>query len=142
MVVRPITLSDSREVASLSNQLGYPSSASVIEKRLGKMTLGAEFGAFVAEATDGAIAGWIHVFGVQFLQEDAFAEISGLVVSANSQGQGVGKALLEAAEKWARENGYTGIYVRSNTKRSQAPPFYERRGYNTVKTQYVFHKGF
>ena len=48
MVVRPMTLSDSREVASLSNQLGYPSSASVIEKRLGKMTQGADFGAFVA----------------------------------------------------------------------------------------------
>ncbi len=142
MVVRPMTLSDSREVASLSNQLGYPSSASDIEKRLGTMTQRAHLGAIVAEVTDGGIAGWIHVFGVWLLQEDAFAEISGLVVDANSRGQGVGKALLEAAEKWARDNGYTGIYVRANTKRSQAPPFYERMGYNTVKTQYVFHKGF
>ena len=42
MVVRPMTLSDSREVASLSNQLGYPSSVSDIEKRLGTMTQGAD----------------------------------------------------------------------------------------------------
>jgi len=140
MVVRPMTLSDSREVASLSNQLGYPSTASDIAKRLGIMTQGAHFGAFVAEATDGGIAGWIQVFSVRFLQEDAFAEISRLVVDANSRGQGVGKALLEAAEKWARENGYTGIYVRSNTKRAEAPPFYEGMGYNRVKTQYVFQK--
>jgi len=142
MVVRPMTARDSGDVASLSDQLGYPSSASDIEIRLGTMTQGAHFGAFVAEATNGGIAGWIHVFAVQFLQEDAFAEISGLVVDANSRGQGVGIALLAAAEKWARENGYTGIYVRANTKRSQAPPFYESMGYNTVKTQQVFHKGF
>ncbi len=141
MVVRPMTARDSRDVASLSDQLGYPSSASDIEKRLGTMTQGSHFGAFVAEATDGGIAGWIHVFGVRLLQIDAFAEISGLVVDTHSRGQGVGKALLEAAEKWARENGHTGIYVRSNTKRSQAPPFYEGMGYNTVKTQHVFHKG-
>ncbi len=141
MVVRPMTIGDSREVASLSNQLGYPSSESDIEKRLGRMTEGAQFGAFVAEATEGVISGWIHVFGVRLLQEDAFAEISGLVVAANSQGQGVGKALLEVAEKWARENGYTGIYVRANTKRAEAPPFYKAMGYNTVKTQNVFHKG-
>jgi len=142
MVVRPMTARDSRDVASLSDQLGYPSSASDIERRLGTMTQGTDYGAFVAEATDGGIAGWIHVFGIRFLKEDAFAEISGLVVDANSRGQGVGIALLAAAEKWARENGYTGIYVRANTKRSQVLPFYEGMGYNTVKTQHVFHKGF
>ncbi len=141
MVVRPMIARDSRDVACLSDQLGYPSSASDIDKRIGTMNQGTHFGAFVAVATDGGIAGWIHVFGVRFLQEDGFAEISGLVVDANSRGQGVGKALLAAAEKWARENGYTGIYVRANTKRSQAPPFYEEMGYNILKTQYVFHKG-
>lgn len=99
-----------------------------------------QFGAFVAEMTNGEIAGWIHVIGMRFLQEDAFAEVSGLVVNANSRQRGVGKLLVEAAEEWARENGYTGIYVRSNTKRPEAPPFYQRIGYNRVKTQYVFHK--
>ena len=77
MVVRPMTARDSRDVACLSDQLGYPSSASDIEKRLGAMNQGTHFGAFVAVATDGGIACWIHVFGVRFLQEDGFAEISG-----------------------------------------------------------------
>ncbi len=141
MVVRPMTLSDSREVASLSNQLGYPSSASDIEKRLGTMTQGADFGAFVAEATDRRVVGWIHVYVVQLVEADAYAEIGGLVVDANSRGQGVGKALLAACEKWAIERGYSTMSVHSNMKRSEAPPFYEGMGYNTVKTQYVFHKG-
>ena len=85
MVVRPMTARDSREVASLSNQLGYPSSASDIEKRLGTMTQGADFGAFVAEATDGRVVGWIHVYIVRLVEADAYAEIGGLVVDANSR---------------------------------------------------------
>ena len=141
MVVRPMTLSDSREVASLSNQLGYPSSASDIEKRLGTMTQGADFGAFVAEATDRRVVGWIQVYVVRLVEADAYAEIGGLVVDAHSRGQGVGKALLAACEKWAIERGYSTMSVHSNMKRSEAPPFYEGMGYNIVKTQYVFQKG-
>ena len=142
MVVRPMTARDSRDVASLSNQLGYPSSASDIEKRLGTMTQGADFGAFVAEATDGRVVGWIHVYIVRLVEADAYAEIGGLVVDANSRGQGLGKTLLAACEKWASERGYSTMSVHSNMKRSEAPPFYEGMGYGIVKTQYVFHKGF
>ncbi len=141
MVVRPMTLSDSREVASLSNQLGYPSSASDIEKRLGTMTQGADFGAFVAETTDGRVGGWIHVYVVHLVETDPYAEIGGLVVDADSRGQGVGKALLAAGERWAIERGYPIICVHSNMKRREARPFYEGMGYDIVKTQHVFHKG-
>ncbi len=141
MVVRPMTLSDSRDVASLSNQLGYPSTTSDIEKRLGTMTQGADFGAFVAEATDRRVVGWIQVYVVRLVEADAYAEIGGLVVDAHSRGQGVGKALLAACEKWAIERGYSTMSVHSNMKRSEAPPFYEGMGYNIGKTQHVFQKG-
>ena len=141
MVVRPMTPSDSREVALLSNQLGYPSSASDIEMRLGTMTQGADYGTFVAETTDGRVAGWIHVYVVRLVEADAYAEIGGLVVDANTRGQGFGKALLAACEKWAIERCYSVMTVHSNMKRSEVPPFYEGMGYNIVKTQYVFHKG-
>ena len=141
MVVRLMTLGDSREIAVLSGQLGYPSSASDMEKRLATMTQGADFGVFVAEATDGRVAGWIQVYVVRLVEADAYAEIGGLVVDANSRGQGLGKALVAEAEKWAIERGYSIISVHSNMKRTEARPFYEGMGYNTIKTQYVFHKG-
>ena len=141
MLVRPMTPSDSREVASLSNQLGYPSSASDIEKRLGTMNQGPDFGTFVAETPDGRVAGWIQVYVVRLVEADAYAEIGGLVVDASTRGHGLGKALLGACEKWAIERGYSKISVHSNMKRSEARPFYESMGYNIAKTQYVFNKG-
>ena len=141
MVVRPMTITDSREVASLSDQLGYPSSESDMEKRLGTMTQGADFSAFVAETTDGRVAGWIQVYVVRLVEADAYAEIGGLVVDANFRGQGLGKALLVACENWAIERGYSIMSVHSNMKRSEARLFYEGMGFNIVKTQYVFHKG-
>ncbi|PYT17392.1 MAG: hypothetical protein DMF51_02620 [Acidobacteria bacterium] len=45
-----------------------------------------------------------------------------------------------AAEEWAREHGCVMVRVRSNMKRVEAKPFYERMGYRVVKTQYVFEK--
>lgn len=140
MNVREMTLGDTHEVALLASQLGYPSTPSDIEKRLGSMSRGAEFGAFVVEKEDGRVAGWIHVHVVRLVEEDAFAEIGGLVVDANCRGQGLGKALLSASERWAKERGYSTMCVRSNMKRIEARPFYESRHYKIVKSQFVFHR--
>ncbi len=71
MKVREMTQSDATQVALLSNQLGYPSSASDIKKRLGAMTQEADFAAFVRETEQGRVAGWIHVYVVRLVESDA-----------------------------------------------------------------------
>ena len=53
---------------------------------------------------------------------------------------GVGKDLLEAAERWAREHGCRTMTVRSRITRERAHRFYEREGYRRVKTSHVFGK--
>jgi tRNA (adenine37-N6)-methyltransferase len=137
--IRPARESDASAIAGLAGELGYPSSTEDALARLGLLIGRNEDGTFVAES-GGAIVGWMHVFGAGRLESDPFAEIAGLVVTAGARGRGIGKALVEAAEKWARERGYRSLRIRSNVIRADAHRFYEGFGYERVKTQAVFSK--
>ena len=138
--VRPMSARDVDEVAALSEQLGYPATAPQVEERFRSLGQEPDSSVFVAEGADGRVAGWLHVLARGFLESDRYAEIGGLVVDAAARRSGVGRALVSAAEEWAREHGCATVRVRSNMKRVEARPFYERMGYRIVKTQYVFEK--
>jgi GNAT superfamily N-acetyltransferase len=47
---------------------------------------------------------------------------------------------MSAAERWAIEQGYRMVTLRSNVKRLRAHAFYERLGYETIKTSKSFCK--
>jgi GNAT superfamily N-acetyltransferase len=140
MRVRRMTAEDVAQVAVLSGQLGYPSTPDQIAKRFHALESMGGSAVFVAELTPGTLAGWAHVVGRQLLESEPFAELVGLVVDAGSRRRGAGKTLVEAAESWARENGFGSLRIRSNTARLEARPFYEKMGYAIGKTQYVFNK--
>ena len=57
-----------------------------------------------------------------------------------NRADGVGRRLIEAAERRASANDLTLVRVRSNIVRSNAHRFYERRGYDVEKTSYTFTK--
>ena len=101
-----------------------------------------EFATLVAEV-DGRLVGVADlrvVYPGGAHQGLRYGEIGELAVAAHARGRGVGSALVTAAEAWARERGCATVRVRSNMKRVEARPFYERMGYRVVKTQYVFEK--
>ena len=135
-----MTVVDAAEVAALAGQLGYPASAQQIEDRFRGLSREVDSSVFVAQGEDGRLAGWIHVLERRFLELDRYAEIAGLVVNAGARRSGVGRALIAAAEEWAREHGCVMVRVRSNMKRVEARPFYERMGYRVVKSQHVFER--
>lgn len=95
---------------------------------------------WVAEMEDGGLVGWVHVMRTAVPEIEPFAEIGGLVVDSEHRSQGIGKALLDLAEGWARENNLTSLCVRSNVIRSRAHQFYEQAGYSIIKSQHVFEK--
>jgi GNAT superfamily N-acetyltransferase len=136
MNVRHAIASDAAALAALSTQLGYPAQPEETAERLSALADGA---LLVAE-DGGSVLGWIHVCGVRFFQSPPFAEIGGLVVDEAARGKGVGKLLLEAAVGWAAEQGYGKLRVRSNVVRKDARRFYEREGFQRVKTQAVFDR--
>ncbi len=140
MRIRSMTARDAREVAALSSQLGYPSTAAEIEKRFRAAAQAPDSALDVAETDDGRVVGWVHVVGRHFLESEPYVEIAGLVVDAGARRHGVGWALVAEAETWAKERGYGTMRIRSNTARVEARPFYEQVGYEIIKTQYVFRK--
>jgi GNAT superfamily N-acetyltransferase len=140
MRVRAMTLDDAAAVAELSGQLGYPSTAEMVRRRFGLLQEGPACGLFVAESGAAGVVGWVHVTGTCLLESDPVAEIGGLVVDAGRRRQGAGRALVAAAEDWARRHGYLTLSVRTNVKRVEAPRFYERLGFALVKSQFRFAK--
>jgi amino-acid N-acetyltransferase len=59
---------------------------------------------------------------------DKVALLRSLAVSADSRGNGCGKALVAQAERYARSQGVTAIYLLTTT----AAEFFERLGYKRV----------
>jgi len=138
--IRRARKEDAAALADLAGQLGYPSTKAQIESRLERVFPDPAHAVFVAEAPDGKIAGWVHIFGYHVLEADPRAEVAGLVVDAAQRGSGIGRLLMQHAEQWAREQGYTAVTLRSNIVRHEAHVFYQRIGYAMPKTQHVFRK--
>lgn len=137
--VRPIANDDAEAVAHLSSELGYPTDAVTMLRRIGLVTASADHAAFVA-CQAARVVGWIHVAAVHHMQAEPRAEIGGLVVAAQSRSSGVGKQLVARAEQWARETGLSSVVVRSQIMREAAHRFYLREGYSRTKTSAVFSK--
>ena len=133
-------MSDSPDVAELCLELGYPVTVEQVERRLAEITSDSDHVALVAESEDGRVVGWVHVHGSKLLLSSPRAEIGGLVVAAECRRRGVGRALMVAAEGWARDKGYGGIRVRSNVIRSDAHDFYRGLDYSSTKRSHVFEK--
>lgn len=137
--VRPMDRGDSVRVAALATELGYPISADVLAERFGALLGGDSEAVLVAEVA-GEVMGWIHIRLFVDLLEAPTIEIRGLVVDARYRGLGIGQRLVAAAEAQARDRGIGRLRVTSNIIRDRAHRFYERLGYERVKTSLVFVK--
>jgi GNAT superfamily N-acetyltransferase len=91
---------------------------------------------------DDHILGWLHIFERPLLIQSTGAELGGLVVDELARGQGIGQALLGAAEQWVQERGLSHMTIRSNTTRTAAHAFYQALDYDLVKTSNTFKKVF
>ncbi len=141
---KPLTFRSARPVdaprlAELSTQLGYPATAQEIRKRLA--ALARERAQQVLVAVRGKeVVAWMHVGPRRSLEMAPCAEVVALVVDAAVRRAGIGRALLERAEAWARARALPAIVVRSNILRGEAHAFYEALGYHRTKTQHVYQK--
>ena len=138
--IRPATLDDAARLAQLSEQLGYPVATKQILQRLNSLLRNHEHAVLVAASERGEVWGWVHVHLSRLLESAPRGELGGLVVDEQHRGQGIGAQLVQAAESWAREQGLSGMRVRSNVIRSRAHHFYEKLGYRTIKQQVTFEK--
>jgi GNAT superfamily N-acetyltransferase len=137
-IIRGARIEDALQLARLTEQLGYSADPSFIARQLNTFLSEPDHGIFVTEQ-DGKLIGWVHVYRSQLFYL-SFAEIGGLVVDESFRGQGIGRALMEKCEEWARSKGIPEIRLRSGSHRTEAHKFYERIGYEQIKQQKVFSK--
>lgn len=136
--IRPAIPDDAAPLAELATQLGYPSKPEQMAQRLALLpSLGSQvFVALLAER----VAGFVQVSPHFPFLMDCAAEVAALVVDEQWRGRGIGHALLQAAEAWARQQGYSTMHVRTNIVRERAHAFYRREGYEVIKTALTFAK--
>ena len=127
-------------MADLAVQLGYECTEQQVQRRLEKMQDSRQYATYVAEPPGGHVVGWIAAYVFRTVEFDPLAEISGLIVDESFRSSGIGKILLHAAEKWARQVGCTAISVHSNATRDRAHRFYLNNGFELLKTHRLFHK--
>lgn len=141
MHIRSATPGDVPALTALSEQLGYPAVADEVASRLGRFLARPDVHAVLVATTDEAqVIGWIHIGRRESLETRPRAEILGLVVDRAVRRTGVGRVLMSAAERWAAEQGFNEVMLRSNILRPESHPFYESIGYVRTKTQHVYLK--
>jgi GNAT superfamily N-acetyltransferase len=92
---------------------------------------------FVAEI-DGRPAGCAYLVTlVDYFTERPHAHLSVLAVTAEAEGLGVGSALLDRSEAWARERGSDRLTLSALVTNSRARGLYERRGFAGEYIRYV-----
>lgn len=137
--IRAMRPEDAEAVARLSAELGYPSRAEEVIRRLGRLARQPGHAVFVAER-GGEAVGWAHACGVLRLSTDGYVEIGSIVVDAAHRRAGVGEALVRACEDWGVDAGYARLRLRSGLHRDGAHAFYERLGYARSKASYAFER--
>jgi GNAT superfamily N-acetyltransferase len=129
VAIRSARPSDAPALSVLLGELGYPASARTIEERL-RALLDAGEVILVATLQDEPVAlVTTHVTPVLH-RPTAVGRLTALVVSERVRGQGVGRVLVEAAERTLAERGCELIEVTSNQSRTDAHAFFERLGYD------------
>lgn len=138
--IRRAEVGDLQEVCLLAGQLGYPGSSEQFLARLERILGNPSQEILVVEIAGCRAAGYIHVLLQNFLEIDPIVEVGGLVVNQEYRHIGIGKALLTAAEDWAKNAGCRQIRLHSNIIRTEAHTFYLTLGYSIIKTQHAFLK--
>lgn len=138
MKIRDATPADLPALCELCAQLGYPGTPESIGANLRGILGRPERALLVAE--DGQVIGFADVSICRRLVHAPIAELDSLSVLDTARNRGIGRALLAAAEAWARAQGLRGVALSSRVTRHDAHRFYEREGYTRIKDAGMFEK--
>lgn len=140
MKIRAAEITDSEGICRIcSEDLGYHCREALVRSKLAGIDPGRE-AVFAAVNEDEQVLGYIHIEKYDVLYFETMGNILGLAVRGEFRRRGVGRALIERAEEWARENGIMSVRLNSGITREEAHEFYRRAGYDEEKMQRRFIK--
>jgi GNAT superfamily N-acetyltransferase len=92
----------------------------------------------IAENAAGARLGFIHVTGERdYYLQDTCGHVADIVVAPDARGQGVGRALLAAAEQWSKDRGYRLLTLNVFVGNRGPQSVYEQAGFHAEVIKYV-----
>jgi len=88
------------------------------------------------------VVGYVHSSDYECIYNESLKNILALAVDEAQRGRGIGRALLQTVENWAKEDGSSGVRLVSGFNRHDAHNFYLSCGYTHRKDQKNFIKLF
>ena len=139
MTIRPANLDDAARIDELLAQLGYPPVEDNFAQSKIALYANESYRLLVCDV-DGLSVGFVslHWFDM-FHRPKKMGRITALCVDENLRAQGIGGALLTAAEAILRDQNCDHVEVTTNFKRSLTPSFYEKHGYLETSRHFVKH---
>ena len=141
MNIRSARPEDSLAIAEITAEgLGFDCAPEIIAQNM--IALDSNHDRLVVAEINGEVVGFIEPQVYEPVYWGKLINILGLAVRESHRGMGIGKALMEAAEDWAKEIGATGVRLNSGADRTNAHAFYRNIGYEAKKQQIRFLKEF
>ncbi|MEO7521095.1 MAG: GNAT family N-acetyltransferase [Gemmatimonas sp.] len=136
-IVRTATPEDAGELARLLTGLGHPTSASFIIESWSAWSDEHNV-AMVASADGASLIGLVTVHHMRVLHRPLpVGRITALFVDEPFRGQGIGRTLVDAAERELAARGCGLLEITSNVRRADAHAFYESLGYERTSVRLV-----
>lgn len=134
--LRPAVPADAARIAALFTDEGYPVAPSVVEARLARFH-DDRSRVIVADA-DGTVMGFIAIHVLpRFEHDDVAVRVLALVVDGSARERGIGRRLIEEAERIGRASGAAFVEVTAGHHRPDARRVYEALGYDSSVTAYL-----
>jgi GNAT superfamily N-acetyltransferase len=136
ITLRPATADDAERIAGLFTDEGYPAGPSDIVERLERFA--SEHSRVIVADNGGEVLGFVAVHALpRFEHSDRVLRIMALIVDAGVRERGVGRMLMEEAERLGREVGAAFAEVTAGHHRPDARRFYEDLGYDGSVAAYL-----
>ncbi|KPN19552.1 GNAT family N-acetyltransferase [Luteimonas terrae] len=139
--LRSASAIDADDVAALLSEMGYPCSVAEARERIGLITAN-DRQALVLARSGGRVCGLIALDFMYYLPlGSTTCRITALVVTSESQGNGLGRQLLKEAERRARFAGAARLELTSGSQRADAHAFYKACGFSDGTLRFIKRLG-
>jgi ribosomal protein S18 acetylase RimI-like enzyme len=129
LTIRAAEMKDAAALAELMSQLGYETTQSEMQMRLERIAADKRYSTFVA-VRDGKVCGMIGTLtSLNYEHNDPGGRILALVTLMTMRRHGIGRALVEAAEKDFAQRRVRRVALNTRLARKVAHKFYESLGY-------------
>jgi GNAT superfamily N-acetyltransferase len=135
--IREATSADSSAIAGLISELGYPTTEPDMRARFTAIEADANYRTFVAEVA--AVVAGVAGAGLApyYERNGIYGRILVLAVGEAYRRNGLGRALVNAAEAWAASQGAIAMLVNTAHHRKNAHQFYGQIGYSSTGLRFV-----